>query len=276
MTVEREDDVAAEQIEQVAVGESEGGEEPALDNAQHEELVVSIGEEPAEPAAEEQPAPEWVKKVRKRNRELERELKEARRKLQETGATKEPELGEKPTLQGYDYDTEKYEQALTSWYDRKRKADERAAKAQAEAERAEKEWQGRLANYQQAKAGFKAADFDEVEAVVLDLLDQTQQGIIVHGATDAALVVYALGKNEEKAKELAAIKDPVKFAFAVAKLEGQLKVTTRKPATQPEGRVSGDGRPSGAIDQTLERLREEAAKTGDYTKVAAYKRSKGR
>lgn len=271
-----EEKVAAEQVEtdQVQDGDALESENPAPEDSQREELVVSIGEEPAVESAEEQQAPEWVKKVRKRNRELERELREARRKLQETVSTKEPELGEKPTLQGYDYDTEKYEQALTSWYDRKRKADERAANAQAEAERAEKEWQDRLANYQQAKANFKAADFDDAEAVALDLLDQTQQGIIVHGATDAALVVYALGKNEGKAKELAAIKDPVKFAFAVAKLEGQLKVTTRKPATQPEPRVSGNSRPSGAIDQTLERLREEAAKTGDYSKVAAYKRSK--
>jgi len=241
---------------------------------QAEELVVSIGEEPVDETTEEQPAPEWVKKVRKRNRELEKELREARKQLQTVTTVKEPEVGAKPTLQGYDYDTEKYEQALTTWYDQKRKADEKATKARTEAEKAELEWQTRLGAYQEAKAGFKAADFDEVEAEVLELLDSTQQGIIVHGAADPVLVVYALGKNEAKARELATIKDPVKFAFAVAKLEGQLKVSTKKPATQPEGRVIGNSRPSGTIDATLERLREDAIKTGDYTKVTAYKRSK--
>lgn len=240
-----------------------------------EEVVVTIGDEPAaETAEEEQPAPAWVKKVRQRNRELERELKETKRKLLEVTPSAEPELGEKPTLQTCDYDTEKYEQSLTSWYDRKRKADERAANAKVEAEKAENEWKARVSSYQEAKASFKAQDFDDVEAVVLDLLNTTQQGIIVHGATDPALVVYALGKNEAKAKELAAIKDPVRFAFAVARLEGQLKVSTKKPSTVPEGRITGNSRPSGSIDATLERLRSEAAKTGDYTKVAAYKRSK--
>lgn len=274
--LDSEEKVATEHVEESEDGDAQGGDNPTLEDSQHEELVVSIGEEPVVDATEEQSAPGWVRKLRKRNRELDREVREARKKLQEIGSTREPELGDKPTLQGYDYDTEKYEQALTSWYDRKRKADERAIAAEAESKKAEQEWQARLGSYQQAKSGFKAPDFDEAEAVVLDLLDQTQQGVIVHGATDAALVVYALGKNEEKAKELAAIKDPVKFAFAVARLEGQLKVSTRKPTTQPEGRVSGDGRPSGAIDKTLERLREDAAKTGDYTKVAEYKRSKGR
>lgn len=268
------EDDRAEQIEEPVVGESPAGEISAPEDAQHEELVVSIGDHPAEEPAEEQQAPAWVKKVRQRNRELERELKETKRKLQETSTPKEPELGEKPTLSGYDYDTEKYEQALTSWYDRKRKADERAAAARAEAEKAEKEWQARVDSYQQAKANFKAADFDEAEAVALDLLDQTQQGIIVHGANDAALVVYALGKNEEKAKELAAIKDPVRFAFAVAKLEGQLKVSTRKPATPPEERVVGNSRPSGTVDSTLERLRKDAERTGDYTALARYRKSK--
>ena len=252
------------------------GDIPAVDEPAKESIVVSIGDEPAaEPAEMEQPAPAWVKKVRHRNRELEKELRETRQKLQEVTKPKEPPaLGQKPTLQEYDYDTEKYEGALTTWFDRKRKADEQAAAARAEAEKADKDWQARLTAYNESKAAFKADDYDEAEATATELLDQTQQGIIVHGAVDPTLLIYALGKNEAKAKELAAIKDPVKFAFAIAKLEGQLKVTTRKPATQPEGRISGNSRPSGAIDHTLDRLRDEAAKTGDYTKVAAYKRSK--
>jgi hypothetical protein len=241
-----------------------------------ETITVSIGDEPAPEPEDDQPAPIWIKKVRQRNRELEKELREARKQLQTAAAPKEPEVGVKPTLQASDYDTEKYEEALTVWYDRKKKADEKAAQARAEAEQSEKSWHDRLEAYQTAKVEFKADDFDEVESVVLEVLDQTQQGIIVHGANDPALLVYALGKNEAKAKELAAIKDPVKFAFALAKLEATLKVTTKKPATQPEGRISGNAAPSGTIDSTLERLRTEAAKTGDFTKVMAYKRSKNK
>ena len=248
-------------------------EQPAAEEPK-ETIQVSIGDEPAAEPVEEQPAPIWVKKVRERNRELEKELREARKQLQTISAPKEPEVGIKPTLQTFDYDAEKYENALATWYDRKRIADDKSAAARQEAEKADKSWHERLAAYQTAKAEFKADDFDEVESVVLEVLNQTQQGIIVHGANDPALLVYALGKNESKAKELAAIKDPVKFAFALAKLEATLKVSTKKPATQPEGRISGNARPSGTVDSTLERLREDAAKTGDFSKVMAYKRSK--
>lgn len=270
-----ESEQEVEAIVNETAGDFGGGENPAAEDAQQEEIVVSIGDAPVEePAEDEVHAPKWVKEVRKRNRELERELKETRRKLQETGAVKEPELGEKPTLAALDYDTGKYEQSLAAWYDRKRKADEKAAASRAEAERADSEWKGRLASYQQAKTTFKAQDFEDAESVVMDLLDQTQQGIIIHGAADSAMVIYALGKNEGEAKKLSAIKDPVRFAFAVAKLEATLKVSSRKPVTAPEGRIAGNSRPSGTVDSTLARLREEAARTGDYSKVTAYKNQK--
>jgi hypothetical protein len=100
--------------------------------------------------------------------------------------------------------------------------------------------------------------------------------MILQGADNPALLVYALGKNPKRAKELASIKDPVKFAFAVARLETQLKVTKRKASSKPEPTISGTGRPSGSVDNTLERLRTEAEKTGDYSKVYAYKQRQKR
>jgi hypothetical protein len=48
----------------------------------------------------------------------------------------------------------------------------------------------------------------------------------------------------------------------------------RKQAPAPERVVTGTGRSSGAVDSTLERLREEAARTGNMSKVVAYKRQK--
>jgi hypothetical protein len=66
----------------------------------------------------------------------------------------------------------------------------------------------------------------------------------------------------------------VKFAFAVAKLETQLKVTNRRASTTPERTITSGGRVSGSIDSQLERLRAEALKTGDLSKVMAYKRNK--
>jgi hypothetical protein len=116
-------------------------------------------------------------------------------------------------------------------------------------------------------------DYDDAEEVAQQLFNVVQQGVVIQGADNPALVIYALGKNPKKAKELAEIDDPVKFAFAVAKLETKLKISNRKAATKPEKTFSATAPVRGAVDSTLERLREEAARTGNMDKVMAYKRA---
>lgn len=269
-----EDQVQIEQPSDDAItdaqeGESEG--EPNQDD--DDEVLVSIGEE-SPPQSEEPRAPEWVRELRKQNREKERRIRELEAKLQTTAQTenKPAALGAKPKLEDHDYDTDKFEAALSDWYERKRAADQEAEKAR-QAEQAQRDaWQARLDSYGKARAELKVRDFEDAEYTVQEIFDVTQQGIVVQGADNPALVIYALGKNPKKAKELADIKDPVKFAFTVAKLERELKVTNRKAAPPPERTVQGTGRVSGAVDSTLERLRAEAEKTGDISKVMAYKK----
>ena len=239
-----------------------------------EEVVVSIGEE-APPPEEHTPAPEWVKELRKTNRELQRQNRELQSKLQAAPPeTKPVVIGNKPKLEDHDYDADAYEEALTSWFERKRQADEVNAKQEAEVMNQQKAWQAKLDGYGKAKAELRVKDFEDAEEVAQQVFSITQQGVLLQGADNPALVVYALGKNPAKAKELAEIKDPVKFAFAVAKLEKDLKVTNRRQAPAPERIVTGTGRSSGAVDSTLERLREEAARTGNMTKVIQYKSQK--
>ena len=239
-----------------------------------DEVIVSIGEE-APPTEEQTHAPEWVRELRKSHRELQRQNRELQAKLQvQPTETKPVSIGVKPKLEDHDYDADKYEEALTGWFERKRQADEVNARQQAEVMNQQKAWQAKLDGYGKAKAELRVKDYEDAEAVAQEVFSITQQGVMLQGADNPALVVYALGKNPKKAKELAEIKDPVKFAFAVAKLEKELKVTNRKAAPAPERIVSGTGRSSGAVDSTLERLREEAARTGDASKVYAYKRQK--
>ena len=239
-----------------------------------EEVVVSIGEE-APPPDEHTPAPEWVKELRKTNRELQRQNRELQGRLQAAPPeTKPVVIGNKPKLEDHDYDADKYEEALTNWFDRKRQADDVNAKQEAEVMNQQKAWQAKLDGYGKAKAELRVKDFEDAEEVAQQVFSITQQGVLLQGADNPALVVYALGKNPAKAKELAEIKDPVKFAFAVAKLEKDLKVTNRRQAPAPERIVSGTGRSSGAVDSTLERLRADAERTGNMTKVIAYKAQK--
>lgn len=257
--------------------EQETSEEPV--ETDESEVVVSIGEEP--PASEEPRAPDWVRELRKSHRELQRKNKELEAKLssQSVVPTSVPTLGKKPTLEEHDYDAEKFEASLADWYERKRKVDEAAAQAKVAEEEQKKSWQAKLDAYGKAKTELKVRDFEDAEDVTQQALDVTQQGIVLQGADNPALLVYALGKNPKKAAELGAIKDPVKFAFAVAKLEKDLKVTQRKSAPPPEKVVQGNAATSGSVDSALDKLRAEAERTGDYTKVMRYKaqmRAKGK
>jgi hypothetical protein len=260
-------------IEDAAIDEDEGEPEDKAESEDSDEIIVAIdGEEP--PPQEEQAAPEWVRELRREHRELKKRNRELESRVsQSTETNPVVNLGPKPNLEALDYDTEKYEQSLADWYERKRLVDDQQAKARRAEEEQQRAWNAKLEGYVEAKTKLKVRDYDDAEEVAQQLFNVVQQGVMIQGAENPALVIYALGKNPKKAKELAAIDDPVKFAFAVAKLESQLKISNRKAATKPEKTFSATAPARGAVDSTLERLREEASKTGNMDKVMAYKRA---
>lgn len=247
--------------------------EQAAKEEEVEEVIVQIGEESLTSA---EPAPQWVKdlrksqeELRKRNRDLEEQL-QATKKEQESKA-----LGKKPTIEDFDFDTEKFEAELIKWHDQRTRFEEAAAKKAEAAKAEEQAWQQRLAEFEESKKALKVKDYADAETVVQTTFSVVQQGIIVQGAKNPALLNYAIGKSPERARQLAAITDPVKFAFAVAQLEKDVSVTSkRKSPPPPEERPSGHSSVAAGTDKQLERLREEAEKTGDYTKVHAYKRER--
>jgi hypothetical protein len=250
------------------------GETPAAEEAENE-IVVSIGNEEPEPQPEAAQAPAWVKDLRKRVKEQDKTIKELKRSMQAPAAQGETITAappKKPTLADVDYDTGAYEAKMDQWYGAKAEYDRQAAERQRAEQSVKGAWEAKIANYNTAKNDLKARDFEDAEAVIADTLSVTQQGIILDGAEKPALLIYALGKNPKKAAELAAITNPVAFAAAIGRLEASLKVTSRKPSAAPETLVSGNAPKSGAIDNTLDRLRADADRTGDYSKVMAYKR----
>ena len=260
-------------IEDAAIDEDEGEPEDKAELEDSDEIIVAIdGEE--SPPQEEQAAPEWVRELRREHRELKKRNRELESRVsQSTETNPVVTLGAKPSLEALDYDTEKYEQSLADWYERKRLVDDQQAKARRSEEEQQRAWNAKLEGYVEAKTKLKVRDYDDAEEVAQQVFNVVQQGVMIQGAENPALVIYALGKNPKKAKELAAIDDPVKFAFAVAKLESQLKISNRKAATKPEKTFSATAPARGAVDSTLERLREEASKTGNMDKVMAYKRA---
>lgn len=270
-----------EEVQEVANDEVQNADELANEEDLGE-VTVSIGDEESTTSEvdEEIPedAPKWVKDTRKiaaetakTNRELERKNRELEQALKAKDTVNElPNLGDKPTLESCDFDTEVFEANLEKWHTDKRAHDDELAKKAAEANKANEEYQGKVKLYQENKTKLKVPDYAEAEAEVLSKFDVTQQGIIVNYAKKPEVLVYALGKNPKALTELASIKDPIKYAFAVAELETKLKVMPRK-APPPESKLTGSGS-QGTADATLARLRAEAEKTGNYTKVVAYKK----
>lgn len=245
--------------------------EPVVEAEPVEEgaLVVQIGDE--EPEAEPEQAPEWVRDLRKRDRENQKRIKELEAQLNKPAEV--VALPAKPKLDDFDYDTDAFEAALEGWYKDKQLHEQREQAAQREQEQAQQSWQAKVQTYTEAKSKVPFPDFEDAEALVQDTFDVTQQGLLIKVAKDAPTLVYALGKNPKKAAELAAIKDYAEFVAEAVRVEMNVK-TSRKPATSPERTVSVPTVPGvSSTDNTLERLREDAAKTGDFSKVMAYKRS---
>lgn len=162
---------------------------------------------------------------------------------------------------------------MREYYAKKAQLEKAEAQKRAEQEKVKEEYQKQLERYAQQKANLKIPDFDDIEADFINTFSKTQQGIILEGSSDPAKLVYALGSNNQKAQELASITNLAQFAFKVAQLETKLKITRRKPSSSPEPRIVGTAQASGLGDNQLNKLRAEAEKTGDYTRVDQYKRS---
>lgn len=266
---------------QVEAGTGDDGESDG--NADDGEIVVTLGDENVATEEEEAAAaPDWVRDLRKSHRELTRVLREKETelaKLKGSGARSTIVVGERPKMSDpeIDFDEDKFSAALDAWVTRKSAADEQQrAKVQAE-EQQRAHWAGRIDAVGKASAALKVSDQEEAQQAFEDQFSAVQQGIVLGGPDDAktsALLRYALGKNPKRAKMLASIDDPVKFAIAIGKLETELKVTPRKTAPAPDRVLRSSVAGSAAVDSRLKELQDQADKTGDRTKVAAYLRNK--
>lgn len=275
---QEQDEEIYEEEQDEPESEHEGEQDSDPEDEDDDDVLVSFGDEEPEQQDEEDGTP-LIKKLRKLEREKAKENRELKKKLAkyESNASESEAkaLPPKPTLDAFDYDDDKFESALLDWHEKKREIDKQERAKQEEAEQQQKAWEQSQKKYSERKQELGFRDFDDVEEVVSSTLSAAQQNLIVGGSNDSAKLIYAIGKSPKKLEELAAIKDPVKFIWTVAQLEGQVKVEskTRKPSARPEKHVRGNGTAKGIISSQLKRLTEEADRTGDYSKVVAYKRA---
>lgn len=212
-----------------------------------------------------------IRTLRKNQREQAKLIKEQKKKLEQLEGPKVPKIGEKPTLEQFDYDAEKFEEALIDYQEKKREVSIHEEEAQRTQKAQEESWQAKLNGYHESKKELKVADFDEAEEVLKDTFDENQQGMLVNYAKNPALLAYAIGKDPVKAERLSKIKDYGQFAYELGQLEKDLKVS-KKSKPQPEKRISSSGAAGGSAATTLDKLREEAAKTGEFSKVVAFRK----
>lgn len=273
---------AAEQQEESAAAEAATESTEGADD--DGEIVVSIAGESPTPEDETPPGGNtaWIKELRQRQRDLirkQRELEAENARLR--GAKAEPAaavvVGARPTLEACDYDADAFAEKLEQWHERKRQADEQAAKVREAEQSAAKAWQSKVQGYEQARAslGEKIKGAAEAEEVARESFSVVQQGILLQGlpAQEAATMMVALGKSPTRLQKLAAISDPVQFAVAVGELKRDIQMTpTRKQAPAPEKVVRAAGALPTVGAAALEKLKAEAAKSGNYDKYFEAKR----
>jgi len=235
--------------------------------------VVSLDEqEDSPPQAEE--APQWVKDLRKKSKEDAKRIRDLEEKLKERDAPADiPKLGEKPRLADFDFDEDAFATALDAWHAQKLRVAEAEAEKQRELEAKQAAMKAKQERYIQSRAELEIPDYEELEDEVKSVLNPVQQALIVEGCKKPAEFVATLAKSPKTLKELAAIVDPAEFAFEAGKLYGKLEAMKTQPKAKPAPETRVRAATTGAaVDGKLDKLREEAEKTGDYSKLLAYKK----
>lgn len=230
-----------------------------------EEDLIGFGEEAA-PASEESST---IREMRAQLRDAQRRAAVAESKLKPV--FEEP--GPKPQLEDFNYDADAYADAVLDWH---KKGQAYEQQKQDAAKREEKDRESAIANVEAYKAerqAFKVPDFDAAEKVVHDALGQQFFGAIMETEKRAALV-YALYKNPAKLDEIAKLSEtnPLKAVMMIGKLEDKVTVNRRKPPTTIDTPLRGNTNIAAGEDRELAKLEKEADRTGDRTKLIAYKR----
>jgi len=247
--------------------EIEAGEEQqvAAPEGDDDDVVIELeGDEPED----ETPL---VKRLRAELRDRERKLAENRPQEQEIV------VGEKPTLENCEYDEERFDVAYQEWLDRKAAADRQQQSRQTVEQLRAAEYRDLEIRYRAsaAKLPVRQEVFDEADAAVRQALPEAIQVAIAKYMDDPAKVVLALGKHPARLAAIADEPDPVKQLFMIRDLQGAIKVTRRSaPAPEADTIQRGSASMSASSDKHLAKLEQEAARTGDRSKLIAYKAEK--
>ncbi|MFO6491088.1 phage capsid protein [Hafnia alvei] len=224
---------------------------------QPEEYSLRVGDEEITLTEEDddhvdgQPAPQWVKDLRKNNREKDKEVRELRRQLEQIQSKpaeqQQPQQSDvvppKPTLESCDYDEQAFDAALTDWHEKKGRAEQSKQQQQRQQQENIQRFNQRLQQHNERATKLPVKDYRETEEIVRRELPPIQQEILIHAADEGSeLIAYALGKNPQLRQRVAAETDPIRAAFLLGQISKQVSLAPKaKKATKPEPEVRGGG-----------------------------------
>lgn len=250
-------------------------ERPEVVEPEEEETVIGFADD--EPEEDDSPP---IKTLRERNREQTRLLREKDKRIAELEQARAPakvELGPKPTLESCGWDEAEFETKLDQWKADEAKAKEQEAKVQEDARKANESWQRDFDAYTARKSTIGIPDYQDAEDTVVAALNKMQQAVIVKAANDPNALVVALSRSPDKLAEIAKYDDPVKLAAAIARMEGSVKVTTRKKSFTPDRpqRGSAPMENVGGLKEQLAKAEaafDKAGGNGDRTEIQRLQR----
>ncbi len=259
-----------EELEAEPLEADNANDEAADDNqeAEQEEVSITFGDD--KPEEEEKHDTDLVRHLRKTNREQAKAIKEFKKANVKTDD--ETPLGARPTFEGSDYDEDKFSDALSEWNDSKRKFESSEKEEEDKKIKDQESFDAKGNAYTEAKKAFNQDEFEEAEAAVKSKLSETQVKILIHSFGDGtAKLVAGLGSNPKRLEELSKITDHILFAVAAQKLESSMKMTPKRtPKNVPESKLGGNS--SSSAGANIEKLKEQAQNTGNYTAYYAAKR----
>lgn len=215
-------------------------------------------------------------------RELRAKLREEQRRrheLEKQIAPKDDDIGPKPTLESCGYDEGLFEQELDAWKDKNGAKARKAEDARKAQEAQQQEWAGHVQTFDAKVKELKIPDFEDAVAEVLGHFGEgigadTLKHAIVK-SQDPRMVVALKNSPAALARLVALKNDPIGLAMAIGELKGKARVA-RRNAPPPENLARGSAPKAAAGDKELERLEKEADRTGDRSKVIAYRREQRR
>lgn len=266
------DEVLELDDEQVIDDETEGDppedddteEQDESDDTEQDETFFAFGDDDEGGAPPPESESSVIRELRGRIRELTAEKKAWENQKQPT----QIEVGEEPTLEGCDYDEDRFKSEWRAWEGRKTEAAKQEEKQREERDKQAEAWRQVEASYQADKASLNLPNFDDAEAEVAAVLPESHRALLLKSGKGAALVA-ALSRSPNELEKLSKL-DPADAAMMIGELRSKVQMKKRA-RPNPDRPVKGNAASTNA-DKELARLEKEAEQTGNRTKLVAYKR----